>query len=72
MLQYGYKGELTGEIAGFMKDNLYISLGHLSGLYEQLAVKKNKNILDNIIYLGMRAKCDAIINRCKDRKEKKV
>ena len=66
VLQYGYKGEFTEDIAGFMKDNLYISLGQMSKLYEHLEIKKNKSILDNIIYLGMRARCDSIINRCKD------
>lgn len=44
-------------------DLLYNSLAALAYEYEQLDVKKNKAILDNIIYLGLRAKCDKIINK---------
>ena len=69
VIQYGYKGEFTSEILKSMSDNLYITLGHMSEIYENLKIIKNKPVLDNIIYLGMRAKCDFIINKCKTGKE---
>ncbi len=63
VLQYGYKGEFTEEIKSKMTDILYFSLGELSTEYENLDIKKNKAIIDNIIYLGLRAKCDIINER---------
>lgn len=63
VLQYGYKGELTDEIKNKMKDILYFSLGELSAEYEKLDIKRNRAILDNIIYLGLRARCDSINER---------
>ena len=54
-----------------MSDSLYFTLSELSEIYKKLDVKKNKEILDNIIYLGLRAKCDMIINQCNKRKELK-
>ncbi len=71
VLQYGYKGEFTEEIKSKMTDILYFSLGELSSEYENLDIKKNKSILDNIIYLGLRAKCD-IINERNTKNEKSI
>ncbi len=71
VLQYGYKGEFTEEIKSKMTDILYFSLGELSSEYEKLDIKKNKAILDNIIYLGLRARCD-IINERNTKNEKSV
>ena len=65
LLQYKYNGTVTEEIIKNISDNLYYSLGELSKEYETLKIKKNKQIIDNIIYLGLRAKCDVIIERKK-------
>ncbi len=71
VLQYGYKGEFNEEISNFISDSLYFTLSELGECYKQLDIKKNKEILDNIIYLGLRAKCDMIINHCNKGKETK-
>ncbi len=63
VLQYFYKGEVTKEIRECMNNNLYISMAEFSRLYEKLDIKKNKEILDNIIYLGIRARCDGILRK---------
>lgn len=63
VLQYFYKGEVTEQIRECMNNNLYISMAELSRLYEKLDIKKNKEILDNIIYLGIRARCDSILRK---------
>lgn len=70
VLQYGYNGTFTEEIIQNMKDNLYFSMSELSTSYETLNVVKNKVILDNIIYLGIRARCDLIINERNIKNEK--
>ncbi len=61
-LQYEFNGEYTRQITESISNVLYNSLSSLAEQYERLDVKKNKPILDNIIYMGMRAKCDSIIN----------
>ena len=71
ILQYGYKGEFNSEITSYMSDSLYFTLAEVGELYSKIEIKKNKEILDNIIYLGLRAKCDMIINQCNKRKETK-
>lgn len=63
VLQYSYKGELTEEIIKNMEDNLYYSLSETAAEYEKLPIKKNKEILDNIMYLGLRANADKIIRK---------
>lgn len=72
VLQYGYDGNITEEILKNISDNLYYSLGELSNEYETLKIKKNKEIINNIIYLGLRARCDLIINERKTQNEKPV
>ena len=63
--QYGYKGSLDERTLKMISDNLYNSLGTLANEYQKIPIKKNKEIIDNIIYLGLRAKCDFIINERK-------
>ncbi len=67
---------ITGDFTQFQKEQitnlLYNSLASLSQEYESLDVKKNKEILDNIIYLGLRARCDLIINERKTDNERSV
>ena len=72
VLQYSYKGIMTSEIIQNMSDNLYYSLADASEQYEKLPIKKNKQILDNIIYLGIRSNADRIINERKQKDEKSV
>lgn len=70
--QYEYSGKMTSEIKERMKNNLYYTLAALADEYKNLPVKKNKIIIDNIIYLGLRAGCDAIIDERKSRNEKSL
>ena len=72
VLQYSYKGEMNEQIIQSMSDNIYYSLADVSEQYEKLPIKKNKQILDNIIYLGLRANADRIINERKQKDEKSV
>lgn len=72
VLQYSYKGCLTAELKKALTDNLYYTLAELAQEYEKLDIKKNKPVLDNIIYLGIRAKCDSIINERKNNNEKSL
>jgi len=71
-LQYSFKGEFTCEIKESMKNNLYYSMSRIAEIYKELPVKKNKDILDNIIYLGIRAKCDMILNERNNKNEKSL
>lgn len=57
---YGFQGEYTDELRERITVLLYNSLSLLAEEYEKLKIKKNKPVLDNIIYLGIRAKCDQI------------
>lgn len=45
-----------------MEDTLFFILGKIADSYELLEIHKNKGILDNIIYLGIRAKTEHIID----------
>lgn len=72
ILQYGYEGLRTEEISLKMQDTLYYSLSELAEEYQKLDIKKNKAITDNVIYLGMRAQCDIIINERKKEHEKSL
>ncbi len=72
MQQYGYRGSKTDEIRKRMSNNLYYTLASLADAYKTLDIKKNKAIIDNIIYLGLRAGCDAIIDERKNKNEKSL
>lgn len=72
VLQYSYKGSMNEEILQSMSDNIYYSLADVAEQYEKLPIKKNKEILDNIIYLGIRGNADRIINERKPENEKSI
>lgn len=57
---YGFNGEFTDELKERITVLLYNSLSYLAEEYQKLQIRKNKPILDNIIYLGIRARCDQI------------
>lgn len=67
-----YEGVLTDEIKEYITHNLYNTLAVLSQEYDKIKIIKNKELLDNIIYLGIRARCDDIINERKNKNEKSV
>ncbi len=60
--QYGYGKTDTVKIKEQITTLIYMSLSALAEEYQKLDIKKNKPLLDNIIYLGLRARCDLIIN----------
>ena len=72
VLQYSYNGIASAEMMQSISDNLYYSLADVAEQYEKLPVKKNKAILDNIIYLGIRGNADRIINERKSNDEKSL
>ena len=59
---YSYNGELTDSIKKSIENTLYMTMSSLAMEYEKLPKFKNKDILDNIIYLGIRAKADNLLN----------
>jgi len=72
VLQYSYKGTMTEEIINAITDNLYFSLSDVAEKYKKLTIKKNKEILDNIIYLGIRANADRVIKERKTKNEESI
>lgn len=72
VLQYSYCGTLTQEIKTSMTMSLYSSLADIAEEYEKTNIRKNKAILDNIIYLGMRNIADRIITERKNDNEKSL
>lgn len=59
---YSYNGVLTETIKNSVENTLYMTMTSLAMEYEKLPKFKNKEILDNIIYLGIRAKADNLLN----------
>ncbi len=59
---YSYNGVMTDSIKKSLEDTLYMTMTSLAMEYEKLPKFKNKEILDNIIYLGIRAKADNLLN----------
>ena len=45
-----------------MEFNLVYTLNQLAKTYELLEIKRNKGILENIIYMGMLKKTEQILN----------
>lgn len=69
IMQYNYQGDFNDELKSQVSDSLYFTLAEIADIYKNICIVRNKSILDNIIYLGLRAKCDMIINQCNLRKE---
>lgn len=63
--QYRYENqdirELQDQMRASVEFNLTYSLNEISKAFELLSVERNKNILDNIIYLGMLRKTENIL-----------
>ena len=58
---YSYDGVMTDYLRKSLEDLLYMTMTSLAMEYEKLPKFKNKEILDNIIYLGIRAKADNLL-----------
>lgn len=71
---YSYNGDASDYIKESIRQSLYLTLGAVADEYEKLPKFKNKDILDNIIYIGIRAKSDSLIERLgqKQRKEENI
>ena len=61
-MQYEFDGTCTKQMKEELQTLLYNSLSDLADAYGKLKILKNKTLLDNIIYRGIRAKCDYILN----------
>lgn len=72
VLQYSFRGRADEDVRSAMADSLYYSLALVSEEYQKLDIKKNREILENIIYLGIRGSADRIINERKINDEKSV
>ena len=73
-IAYNYDGISDEELKEKIRNSIYLTLSFVACEYEKLPKFKNKEILDNIIYLGIRAKTDMIIYKlgCKDKKKEKT
>lgn len=60
---YRFDGGVTDDIRNAAENSLYITMSAVAHEYEGLPVFKNKPILDNIIYLGIRANADRALNK---------
>lgn len=63
---------MTDGLLKQLSDSLYYSLADTAEKYSALCVKTNKEILDNIMYLGLRLQADRIIDERKNKNEKSV
>ncbi len=55
-----------------MELNLLLYLSELAKAWETLDIKKNKNLLDNIIYLGLLRKTEQILQKGNTEDEKSL
>lgn len=60
---HNYNGTPDEDIRKSIEDTMYMTLGTIAYEYEALPKFKNKEILDNIIYLGIRAKTDNLLKK---------
>ena len=67
----GYKGELDENIRKSIEDTLYMTLSSIGYEYEALPKFKNREILNNIIYLGIRSKTDYLLKKVMSKTERK-
>lgn len=70
---YKYNGIPNESIRNSIEDTMYRTLGSIAYEYEALPKFKNREILDNIIYLGIRAKTDYLLKKAmtEDKAERK-
>ncbi len=68
---YSYTGKADEQLKQNIRQSLHLTLGSVAAEYEKLPRFKNKDLLDNIIYLGMRSKVDMLLNSLGTIKERK-
>ncbi len=64
LLRFDYSGDIEGfrkKIKEDLEFNLYYSLSEAAKAYEALKVDKNRDLLQNIIYLGLKSKASDIM-----------
>lgn len=71
-IQFGYSGKTDDALVKAISDSLYYSLADTAEKYGALDIKKNREILNNIMYLGLRSKADRIIDERKSKNEKSL
>jgi hypothetical protein len=62
-MYHGALPEFTRSIRDIMEERLIFTLDSAAKAYELIPVQKNKELLDNIVYLGLRKRTDDILNR---------
>lgn len=68
---YNYKGIPDENIKKQIEDTMYMTLGNIGYEYEKLPRFKNREILNNIIYMGIRAKTDSLLESFMKQTERK-
>ncbi len=71
---HSYNGNVDENIKDSIRQSLYLTLGAIAAEYEKLPKFKNKDVLDNIIYIGVRAKSDVLLTKLgqKQRKDESI
>lgn len=68
IFQYEYNGEPVAEFKNRIRDkaefNLIYTLNQIAGSIEMLDIKKNKGIIENIVYMGMLRRTEQILASC--------
>lgn len=57
------------DIKKYAKETINLTVGQIASCYELLNLNRYKEILDNIIYLGLHNSLNTVINKCKDDKK---
>lgn len=64
LLRFNYTGDITEFKKSIRKDmefNLYYSLSQTAKCYDALLIDKNRDLLDNIIYIGLKSKTSDVL-----------
>ena len=68
---YNYKGIPDENIKKQIEYTMYMTLANIGYEYEKLPRFKNREILNNIIYMGIRAKTDSLLESFMKQTERK-
>ena len=63
-----YNGTISAGDKQKISDSILLTLSFIASEYEKLPKFKNKEILDNIIYIGMRSKAQNLIDKIGNKK----
>ena len=62
-IYHKYNGSMSKEQKAQMMESMLLTLSFIGNEYEKLPKFKNRQILDNIIYIGLRSKIESLIDK---------